>query len=314
MLMRLLILSTFVFISFLSYSQKKQVCFTIDDLPVVSYWNTDAGFQQDITDKLLTSISNHRIPAIGFVNETKLYVNGNQDAFQISLLKSWLNHGLELGNHTFSHIDYNATTLAVYGSEILKGEKITRDLMTSKKKSLTYFRHPYLHTGNSREKSDSLNVFLKTHGYVVAPVTIDNDDYIFARAYQRAKSRNDASLATKVGRDYIDYMEKKVKYYEKLSQELFGRNVAHTLLLHANALNADYIGALAEMYERNNYEFITLEQALKDKAYQSEISRFGNWGISWIDRWALSAGKKGDFFKDEPATPEYIAQLAKAEQ
>ncbi len=51
--------------------------------------------------------------------------------------------------------------------------------------------------------------------------------------------------------------------------------------------------------------------SLQDKVYETEISSYGNWGISWIDRWALSKGKKGEFFKGEPSTPEYIVELAK---
>jgi hypothetical protein len=46
---------------------------------------------------------------------------------------------------------------------------------------------------------------------------------------------------------------------------------------------------------------------LQDEAYQTPITVYGKWGISWIDRWALSQGKKGDFFKGDPETPAYIA-------
>lgn len=39
------------------------------------------------------------------------------------------------------------------------------------------------------------------------------------------------------------------------------------------------------------------KKAPKDGAYSNEISTYNNWGISWIDRWALSAGKKVIFSK-----------------
>ena len=54
------------------------------------------------------------------------------------------------------------------------------------------------------------------------------------------------------------------------------------------------------------YTFISQEAALTDEAYQSEITKYGNWGISWIDRWAMSRGKKGEFFKDDPQTPSFV--------
>ena len=106
-------------------------------------------------------------------------------------------------------------------------------------------------------------------------------------------------------------MEAKVLYYEKQSDALFGRQIAQTLLIHASQLNADYIIKLAEMFERNGYEFVDLETALTDKAYDTPITKFGKYGISWIDRWALSQGKKGDFFKGDPETPNFIVDLSK---
>jgi hypothetical protein len=80
--------------------------------------------------------------------------------------------------------------------------------------------------------------------------------------------------------------------------------------MHSSLINADYLDSLIAMYKSNNYTFVSLGEALKDLAYQTEITVFGNWGISWIDRWALSTGKKGDFFKEDPITPDYIKKMA----
>jgi len=114
----------------------------------------------------------------------------------------------------------------------------------------------------------------------------------------------------KIGADYLVYMESKLKYFEKQVYQLFGREINQILLLHASLLNADYLDSLAKMFLKNNYKFVTMGEALQDKAYETSITVYGNWGISWIDRWALSQGKKGDFFKGEPATPEYIKKLS----
>ncbi|MBX2916115.1 MAG: polysaccharide deacetylase family protein [Cyclobacteriaceae bacterium] len=290
---------------------QKKVCFTIDDLPVVSYSISDSVFQRTLTNDLLNKLSEHQIPAIGFVNEFKLYTNDILNPFQVSLLKQWVDANLGLGNHTFSHLDYNNASLNTYGKEILKGELQTRKLLTARNKPLRYFRHPYLHAGDTKAKSDSLEQFLKAHQYIIAPVTIDNVDYLFALAYHRAYVKKDSVLMSRIGTDYLAYMEKMLHYYETLSVALFGRNIHHTLLLHANLLNAHYIGKLAEVYKHNGYAFISLGEALQDKAYETEITRFGKWGISWIDRWALSQGKGNDFFKGEPVVPDYISEMTK---
>jgi hypothetical protein len=195
--------------------------------------------------------------------------------------------------------------------DILKGGIQTRKELSQKNKSLKYFRHPFLHVGASKAKADSLDRFLTEHHYTVAPVTIDNEDYVFALAYQRSVNKKDKTQQKQIAVDYINYMERKVLYFEKQARALFGRDMNQILLIHANALNADCMDDLVAMFRRNQYVFITMDEALTDSAYSTPITVFGSWGISWIDRWALSQGKKGDFFKEEPSTPEYIKELAK---
>ncbi len=310
--MKTFVLFILLFFRFLCYGQNKQVCFTIDDLPVATLSFRSNEFQKTVTTKLLHSLSKHKIPAIGFVNEGKLYDANQQDTSKINLLRKWLDSGLDLGNHTFSHMNYHNVNTKKYFDDIIKGERVTRPLMASYGKSLKYFRHPFLHSGESKEKADSLLVFLKTTSYIEAPVTIDNSDWIFSLAYDSAMVKGDTTLMNSIGTTYVAYMEKKLKYFESQSIKLFGRNIKQILLIHANALNADYLNELAVMYERNNYEFISLSQTLEDDAYLTKITAFNhNWGISWLDRWALSMGKKGEFFKDEPTTPQYIMKLAK---
>lgn len=286
---------------------QKKVCFTIDDMPLVTYGVTDTTCQRSMMNNLIAGLTTHRIPAIGFVNEVKLYNNNQLVKFQVQLLESWLAAGLQLGNHSFAHLDYNNLSPADFFSQITRGEVVTKKMLASRNMQLAYFRHPFLHTGATKAKSDSLNQFLADHHYTVAPVTIDNADYLFAAAYKRAQDKHDTQLMQKIGNDFVDYIEQKVLYYERQSEALFGRQIHQVLLLHANALNADYLPALAALFQNHNYTFISLDEALQDKAYETPVTVYGKWGISWIDRWALSQGKKGDFFKGDPDTPAYIS-------
>ena len=143
---------------------KRLIAFTIDDLPVVST-RRDMNNRREITKKILGHIKKAKIPAIGFVNEGKLYSNGKLDDAQVDLLRQWADAGIELGNHSYSHKSLNAIDLAVYEKDILDGETVTRELMKAKGKTLRYFRHPYLQTGLSLQVKADLGVFLKEHGY-----------------------------------------------------------------------------------------------------------------------------------------------------
>ena len=308
--MRIGSLFILLFSGLLAFGQHKQVCFSFDDLPVVSYGITDTVFQEKLVNNLVKSLNNNKIQAIGFVNESNLYDNEGVNQFQVKLLKIWVNSGLDLGNHTFSHPDYNTVSFKDYSEDILKGETISRKILNDRGKSIKYFRHPFLHVGNSKVKADSLSDFLLKKGYHVAPVTIDNEDYLFALAYKRATVKKNTGLMQRIGRDYVNYIEKKLNYYNNQANRLFGRAINQILLLHVSSLNSDYIDSLITMFKKNNFIFVNMDKAIEDQVYKTEVTAFGNWGISWLDRWALSQGKKGDFFREDPSTPDYITKLA----
>ena len=299
----------FLFISLPAFSQQKQLCVTVDDLPTVTYGIQESDFKISLTRNLVDTFHEYGVKAIGYVNESKLYRNGGLDSSEVALLAYWVDQGMDLGNHTYSHKNYHRVPFEEYTNDILKGEKITRALLAKDNAKLTYFRHPYLRIGRDQSHYDSLQNFLSVNGYTPAPVTIDNTDYLFALAYSRAYRADDKPLQQKIGKDYVDYMEQKLLFYESQSVKLFGRHIAQTLLTHANLLNATYMDELLDMYRKHGYTFVSQSDVLKDPAYKEEVSTFGEYGISWIDRWALSKGKKGDFFKGDPETPEYILEI-----
>jgi peptidoglycan/xylan/chitin deacetylase (PgdA/CDA1 family) len=282
---------------------KRQVCFTIDDLPWVSAVPRSIEDVEKQTKQLLSGLAAHRIPAIGFVNEGKLQRNGLAMPEQEHLLKLWLDAGLELGNHTLSHRDFHATPLDEFKQEVVRGEPVTTRLMGKRPR---YFRHPMLHTGRSLDDKKGLEAFLAERGYRVAPVSIDNYDYIFARAYDRASGAD----RTRVLDTYIEYMTAVVAYYEQQSQVIVGREIRQILLMHANSLNAHAIDRLAGMFEQRGYTFVTLDRALEDPAYASADTYTGDAGITWLHRWAMTAGKRG-IFAGEPIVPDWIERAGK---
>jgi len=170
---------------------------------------------------------------------------------------------------------------------------------------LRYFRHPQLRTGPTLEYKKGLDEFLTARGYTVAPVTLDNNDYVFAAVYQRAKARGDQATMQRVVAAYVPYMESIFDFFEKLSRDAFGYEVRQTLLLHANELNADHFDALVTMMKQRGYSFITLDEALQDKAYSLPDAQVKK-GLSWIHRWMIA---KGMPMRPEPSEPEFIAKL-----
>ena len=286
-----------------SSNTSKQVCFTFDDLPLTHNMNS-SSYVQTFT-KLTNRLKAHNVPAIGFVNECKLFPNDSLVQWRYGLIELWVSSGLQLGNHTYSHPDYTKVSLKEYAEDIERGANITKHLMTNES-GYYYFRHPFLRVGDSKEKADSLSNYLESNYYKVAPVTIDHDEWIFANAYRIAIMNQDSLMTKKIKSDYLVYMEKNILYYETLAKKLFGRNINQILLLHNNQLNADCMDDLIKLFKSHDYKFISLKEALNDPVYQTPINYFTGRGPSWLERWAKTKNVPNDFFKDDPSVPEYI--------
>ena len=105
-------------------------------------------------------------------------------------------------------------------------------------------------------------------------------------------------------------MESVFDFFEKLSADSLGYEVKQTLLLHANDLNADHFDDLVRMMKKRGYTFITLDEALRDKAYRLPDAQVTK-GLSWIHRWMIAKGME---MRPEPGEPEFITKLFSARQ
>ena len=87
--MKFFILAVILTFTLNIFAQKPQrfIAVTIDDLPVVAK-NSDLKMRQEITRKLLAHIKKAKIPAIGFVNEGKLYKDEKLVAGEVDLLQN----------------------------------------------------------------------------------------------------------------------------------------------------------------------------------------------------------------------------------
>ena len=289
----------------------RAVAVTFDDLPATPAGAVAADVTSlaELTHKLLAAVHKHRIPAVGFVNEGQLFVaNQGADALasRTDLLRMWLDAGLELGNHTYSHRDLNTMPFDQFQADVLCGEIVTRELTKQRGKRLRYFRHPFLHVGSSLEVRRAFEDFLVKHGYTVAPVTVDNDEFVYAAAYARALRSGDTAVARRIADDYLRYMEEVFTFFEDVSKRVTGREIPQVLLLHANTLNADRFDALAEMLKRRGYRFVSVEQALQDPAYRLRDEFVGAPGNSWFNHWEVTAGGPA---VPTPKPPEWVGAL-----
>ena len=295
----------FVFLNAaLLFAADRQVAITIDDLPR----GGDGGptsFEgiRAMTVQLLKPFHDEKIPLTGFVNSGRTSVSPIE---MRKLLDLWLDAGADLGNHTSTHPSLNTTPVDQYEADILKGEAILREAVEAHKKKLEFFRYPFLQVGPTAETKRAVADFLAAHGYRNAPVTFDDSDYMFARAY------TDPAQHEPVKREYLPYLESVVAFFEQRSVEVIGHEFPQILLIHASQLNADSMPQMLAMFRRRGYSFVSLDTALRDPAYQRPENYVGRGGFSWIHRWSMTAGMKFDHA--EPDEPEWVRDYFKQHQ
>jgi peptidoglycan-N-acetylglucosamine deacetylase len=282
----------------LAQNKGREIAITIDDLPLNGP-SFEVKRLDEMTRKLLYAIKKHKAPTVGFVNESQLYVTGETDA-RIAILKTWVDAGVELGNHTFSHMGFENASLAAYQDDFIRGETLCRMLMKQKGQTIRYFRHPFLQMGKTLELEQAFEKFIAERGYQIAPVTIDSKDWMFLAAYASAKKQGDAKMLATVSEEYLKFVGLAFEYVEKTAGELFGQDIKHILLLHSNELNADNLDALLSLLKNRGYQFITLEQALTDPVYKYPEKYRSN--SDWLSLWAFNKGLRYAL----PAPPEFI--------
>ena len=286
----------------------RQVTITIDDLPAGAANLMTGAAITDMTAKLLTTLRDQKVPAVGFVNEKKLYKQGEVDE-RIKALRMWLDYGFELGNHTYSHPSLNQVGLRAWEDDVIQGENVIRLLLAEHKMKLRYFRHPFLDTGRDLQTRRQAEAFLVERGYRIAPVTLDAWDWMYAPVYDDAKKRGDTKLQDDLVKSYLQYSDSVFAYEEQLSKQIMGYEPKQIILLHGNQLEADHIGELLEVFRKRGYRFITLEDALSDQAYGMPNTYVGEEGTGWLEQWAITQGKPP---QGAPVFPQWVSDRAKS--
>ena len=292
-------------------AQDRRVAVTFDDLP---YQAADAALCDPaslmrLTTDFVAMLRPLDTPATAFVNEGHVCAPTRASTLA-GALDVWLDAGLDLGNHTASHINIHDTTAEAYLADVDAGAPVTRSVLEARGRRLHWFRHPFLFTGETPEKHDAIAAGLAARGYDVAPVTIDNNDWMFADVYRKAETLGDADLMRRIGEAYVAHMTTVLDFFEPYSAELAdGREPAQVLLLHANSLNQAFYPQIHALYLARGYRFLTLEEALADPVYAHPDAYVRANGISWLHRWTHTEGRP---IRWEPEPPAWIVAANKA--
>jgi peptidoglycan/xylan/chitin deacetylase (PgdA/CDA1 family) len=255
--------------------RKRSVVITIDDGPVTGAMEGLDAFTR-IARGLREAFVAEGVPAIMFINERQLHVDGERDA-RVRVVQEWLDAGLDLGNHTYSHLNLESVGVPRFLDDIVKGEVVSRALLQSRGKQLTWFRYPFLSTGRG-DLARTVELFLAERGYRIAPVTVDYHDYSFARTFLQHHRRGNAPEVEQHFGLVLQALQNAFARAEVRSMEVLGYELPQTLLIHCNEMNALTLRRTIGAIRDRGYRFVSINNALEDPAYKTANLRPGGIG------------------------------------
>lgn len=276
------------------------VALTYDDLPELALTDS-VPYSRITTTRLLAGLHRHRIRAMGFVVGDKL--DGGDRKTRLAMLEAWLQAGQALGNHTYDHDSLNETPIDDYLASVARDDALLRQLLARRRRAPQWFRHPYLETGATVKTRHALDSWLHTHHYRVAPVTLENSDWMFALPYDEAVLAGHDAEARRIRRAYVAYTDQCVGWYRKAARQLLGRRPALVFLLHSSRINADSVDDVAAVLHRHHLRPVSLARAMRDPAYAMPDGRPDKAGDEWLTRWSdrLHRPLPWDSFPEPPA-------------
>lgn len=255
----------FALAAFTVSASAQQLAFTWDDLPAHSAL-PQGETRVDIGHKLIAAMKAAHIPPVyGFVNGIAI----EREPASASMLKDWRDAGSFLGNHTWSHMNLNTSSLADWESDLLKNEPVLEH--DAGNTDWHWLRYPFLAEGDTPEKRADTRKFLPAHGYRIAAVTMSFGDYMWNEPYARCVAKDDTAAIAQLESSYLESASTDADFRRAMAKSLISRDIPYVLLMHVGAFDARMLPRLLDLYRNKGFTFITLKEAENDPFYASSI-------------------------------------------
>lgn len=257
----------------------QKVAITFDDLPLNGDLPPGVTRVQIARDTIAILKARQLPPAYGLINGKKL--EGNEDA--ANALKLWA-ASEPFGNHTYRHLDLNANAAENFEQEIAQNEPVL-ELLGGPGANWHWLRYPFLREGDTVEKRRAVRAYLQAHGYRVAQVTLDWEDYLWNSAYAHCVAKNEAQSIAWLRSSYLQIESSYLELDRQLAQLVYGHDINHVLLLHLGAFSSTILPDALDMLEKKGFKPVTLEEAESDPAYETDPDIGSKYGGTLLKLW-----------------------------
>jgi peptidoglycan/xylan/chitin deacetylase (PgdA/CDA1 family) len=240
---------------FASLAAGQSIALTFDDGPDMA--DTTGLSAAERNSAILLQLADAHIKSILFVTRT------DADEKRNDLIRQWGEDGHQIGNHSATHPDFEAVSLADYEQEFRRCDRAIRNMPGFTRR----FRFPYLKEGNTVEKRDGFRTFLDANGYKPGPVSVDASDWYYSKRLRDRLARDPKADPLPYRDAYLRHLYDRARYYDGLSRTVLGRSVAHVLLLHHNLINALFLRDVIQMFRDRGWTIIDSETAFQDPIY-----------------------------------------------
>jgi peptidoglycan/xylan/chitin deacetylase (PgdA/CDA1 family) len=256
----------------------QKVAITFDDLPLNGELPPGVT-RTEMAKNVLEILKTWRVPpAYGFVNAIRL--EGNDDGAEA--LKLWA-AAEPVGNHTYSHMDLEKNTAEAFERDLAEDEPVLE--LLDAKDNWRWLRYPYLHEGDTVEKRRAVRDYLKAHGYRIAQVTLDWEDYLWNFAYARCAAKNDAKSIDWLRTSYLSTASEFLDLGREQAKLIYGHEINYVLLMHLGAFSSTILPEALDLLEKKGFKLVTLEEAESDPAYEDNPDAGLKDAGTLLDQW-----------------------------
>lgn len=256
----------------------QKLAITFDDLPLNGTLPPGVTRVETTRDVLAILKKRHLPPVYGFVNGKKL--EGSDDA--AAALKLWAS-AEPVGNHTYSHMDLEANTAEAFERDIEENEPVLE--LLEAKDNWHWLRYPYLHEGETVEKRRAVRAYLSAHGYRIAQVTLDWEDYLWNFAYARCAAKNDGKAIASLHDSYLSAASEFLDLGREQAKLVYGHEISYVLLMHLGAYSSTILPDALDLLKKKGFKLVTLKEAESDAAYDGDPDVGLHDAGSLLDQW-----------------------------